>query len=90
MPRQKPVGSGRKAGTPNKRTKTIEEKLATLGCDPIAAMARLAMDENEPSGLRFAALKELAQYVAPKRKAVEISSAENQTVLVISPEDARL
>ena len=47
--------------------------------------------ENEPSGLRFAALKELAQYVAPKRKAVEVvGSAENQIMLVISPEDARL
>ena len=90
MLRQKPVGSGRKAGTPNKRTKTVEEKLATLGCDPIAAMARLAMDDNEPSGLRFAALKELAQYVAPKRKAVEVSSAENQIMIVIDPVDAML
>jgi hypothetical protein len=90
MPRQKPVGSGRKTGTPNRRTKTIEDKLAALGCDPIEAMARLAMDDNEPSTLRFAALKELAQYVAPKRKAVEVSSAENQPVIVISREDAML
>ena len=90
MTRQKPVGSGRKAGTPNKRTKTIEEKLETLGCDPIVAMARLAMDESEPSGLRFAALKELAQYVAPKRKAIEVSSAENQMVIMLHPADAML
>ncbi|MGE3992929.1 hypothetical protein [Pseudorhodoplanes sp.] len=87
---QKPLGSGRKAGTPNKRTKTIEEKLEAMGCDPIEAMARLAMDENESSTLRFAALKELAQYVAPKRKAVEVSSAQEPFVIVISPEDAML
>ncbi len=90
MTRQKPVGSGRKAGTPNKRTRTIEAKLAALGCDPIEAMARLAMDENESSALRFAALKELAQYVAPKRKAVEVSSAQEPFVVVINPEDAML
>ncbi|MGE3992933.1 hypothetical protein [Pseudorhodoplanes sp.] len=87
---QKPPGSGRKAGTPNKRTKSIEEKLEAMGCDPIEAMARLAMDENESSTLRFAALKELAQYVAPKRKAVEVSSAQEPFVIVISPEDATL
>ena len=53
-------------------------------------MARLAMDENESSALRFAALKELAQYVAPKRKAVEVSSAQEPFVVVINPEDAML
>ncbi len=53
-------------------------------------MARLAMDESEPSTLRFAALKELAQYAAPKRKAIEVSSAENQAVIVISREEAML
>ncbi len=52
---------------------------AALGCDPIEAMAQLAMDENEPSALRLAALKELAQYVAPKRKAVEISWSTNRS-----------
>lgn len=90
MPRQKPVGSGRKAGTPNKRTATIEGKLAALGLDPILAMAQLAMDANEPSSLRFAALKELAQYVAPKRKAVEISSGQNQVAILLDRADAML
>ncbi len=50
-----------------------------LGCDPIEAMARLAMDENEPSPLRFAVLERVgAIYLAPKRKAIEVSSVENQ------------
>jgi hypothetical protein len=52
MPR--PKTGGRQAGTPNKRTATIEEKLAALDCDPIEAMARLATNENEPMTLRFA------------------------------------
>ncbi len=88
--RQKPIGSGRKAGTPNKRTASIEEKLAAIGCDPIQAMARLAMDESEPSALRFAALKELAAYIAPKRKAIEFNSGQNQVVLLIDHADAML
>ncbi len=90
MGRQKPVGSGRKAGTPNKRTKTIEEKLEALGCDPIEAMARLAMDQGEPATLRFVALKELAQYVAPKRKAVEVTSDQGEFVLRFLPADMKL
>ena len=39
---------GRQPGTPNKRTGEIEEKLKRLNCDPIAGMARLAMDETAP------------------------------------------
>jgi hypothetical protein len=90
MPRQKPIGSGRKAGAPNKRTKTIEEKPEALDCDPIEAMARLAMDESEPSALRFAALKELAQYVAPKRKAIEVTNGQSEIVVMMYEADARL
>ncbi|WP_424361407.1 hypothetical protein [Methylocystis parvus] len=90
MLRQKPPGSGRKVGTPNKRTRSIEEKLEVLGCDPIEAMARLAMDESEPSALRFAALKELAQYVAPKRKSIEVQSNESPPFVIISRQDAML
>jgi hypothetical protein len=83
MPRQKT--GGRTAGTPNKRTLAIEEKLAALGCDPIQGMARLALDESEPSALRFAAMKELAQYVAPKRKAMEISGLEEAPAPMAAP-----
>jgi len=62
---------GRHKGTPNKQTKAVAERLEALGCDPLEGMARIAMDEKQPIGLRAQMYKELAQYVAPNRKALE-------------------
>jgi hypothetical protein len=44
-----------------------------LHCDPITGMALIAMDEKNPMELRGRMFAELAQYVAPKRKALEHS-----------------
>ena len=68
----RPKTGDRRAGTPNKRTKTVEDKLAALGCDPIEGMAKIVMDPTTDIGLRAQMLKELAQYVAPKRKSIEV------------------
>ena len=68
--------SGRKKGVPNKRTQTIIEQLEGLDCNPIEGMARIAkraMDEGEFM-LAGSMYKELAQYVAPKRKSIEMNS----------------
>lgn len=75
---------GRKKGTPNKRTQAVQELLESMDCDPIAGMARIAaMAETDAQAagepkdrlphmnLVKDCYKELAQYVAPKRKAVE-------------------
>src|SRR5262245_25049478 len=70
---------GRVKGTPNKRTQDLTERLAELGCDPVEGMARLAMDPNSSPDLKGRMYAELAQYVYPKRRAVE------QTV--IDPKD---
>jgi hypothetical protein len=67
-------------GTPNRRTSTVEEKLAALGCDPIEGMAKIAMDPSTDVPLRVQILKELAQYVAPKRKAIEMSGSGGMTL----------
>ncbi|RZI71315.1 MAG: hypothetical protein EOP13_18385 [Pseudomonas sp.] len=55
------------------------DRLAELGCDPIEGMAMPALDPSNPPKLRGRMFSELAQYVAPKRKAVEYS-AEPGTV----------
>ncbi len=65
---------GRQKGTPNKATADIAARLEALGCDPIAGMARLALDEANSPELRGKMFSELAQYVAPKRKAIEHSA----------------
>lgn len=74
MARSSTSGQGRPRGSPNKRTLDVIEKLARLKCDPIAGMAKLAMDKNNPADLRGRMFSELAQYVAPKRKALEHSA----------------
>lgn len=79
MPR--PKTGGRKAGTPNKRTATVEEKLAALGCDPIEGMAKIAMDPATDVAVRVQVLKELAQYVTPKRKSIELSDGGGRVTL---------
>lgn len=62
---------GRTKGTPNKLTSDARSRLEALGCDPIEGMAVIAMDANNPMDLRGRMFAELAQYVYPKRKAVE-------------------
>jgi hypothetical protein len=64
---------GRQRGTPNKRTLEVAERLAALRCDPITGMARIAMNRKNPVELRARMFAELAQYIAPKRKALEHS-----------------
>lgn len=75
---------GRIKGTPNRKTADIQELLESLDCSPIEGMARIANDENVDISIRFSAYRELAQYVAPKRKAMELSASFN----VLSHEEA--
>ena len=64
---------GRKRGTPNKKTVAVQEQMEQLGFDPIESMIEICnqamTDKNYALAGQIA--KELAQYVYPKRKAVE-------------------
>jgi hypothetical protein len=60
----------------------VAEKLAALDCDPIEGMAQIAMDTANPPQLRARMYAELAAYVAPKRKAVEHSAADDGPLVV--------
>jgi hypothetical protein len=73
MPVTRTSGQGRPKGVLNKRTRDVIDKLAALDCDPIEGMALIAMDERNSIEVRARMFVELAQYVAPKRKAVEHS-----------------
>jgi hypothetical protein len=70
---------GRPKGSPNKQTLAVQDRLAALGCDPIEGMARIAMDETADLALRAQMYKELAHYVAPKRKAIEVQADAGPT-----------
>ena len=73
---------GRQKGTPNKQTVEVQQRLTELDCDPIEGMARIAMDASNPPELRGRMFAELASYVAPKRKAVELSGADGAPISV--------
>jgi hypothetical protein len=64
---------GRQKGSGNKINMAVAQRLAELGCDPIEGLARMAMDKDTPRELKFRCNAELAQYVQPKRRAVEVS-----------------
>ena|SRR3989442_1928650 len=65
---------GRQKGTPNKRTQDARELLEGLGCEPLAGMARIAMDEEQDIELRARMYAELAPYLYPRRKSIEVQA----------------
>lgn len=87
------AGSGRKKGSINRRTRdkqeAIEATLERLGVNPFVALALLACGDKValgvkqvPLSLRFDAARELAGYLAPKRKAIEVSGPAGGPVQV--------
>jgi hypothetical protein len=68
-------GAGRKVNSVNKSKKALLDKINEIfpGYHPVIAMAEIANseDSNIDINLKFQAHKEIAQYVEPKRKAIE-------------------
>jgi hypothetical protein len=67
---------GRKLGTPNKNSQALSERLENLCCDPLEGLAKIALDPATKPELKFRCFAELAQYVYPKRKAVDLALNE--------------
>ena len=63
--------------------------MVALNCDPFAGMVKLAQDESLDPSLRGRMYAELAQYIMPKRKSVEME-AKVETVEVKGPDFAAL
>jgi hypothetical protein len=78
---------GRQRGAP-KRTLDVIERLAALRCDPITGMARIALNKKNSVELRARMFAELAQFVAPKRKALEHSTEPGMIEALLSRIDA--
>lgn len=77
-------------GTPNKKTQSLIEKCEAKGIDLFDTFLEIIQNEEAEPGLRFSALKEAAQYVYPKRKALEHSGKLDAGVLEQAEELARL
>ena len=86
----RPEGSGRKAGTPNKSTLAIREKLEVYGIDIVAQLSEIL--PQLPIEKRAGVLLELMDFVYPKRKSVEIKDpdpnydpSQEKTVITFVP-----
>lgn len=68
---------GRIKGTPNKRNESFQDHLRTYckrkGVDPHYFMVDMLADPETELMLQFQAAKELAQYLEPKLRAMEVS-----------------
>ena len=83
---KKTPGSGRKPGTPNKKTQTLMEICDQEGLDPFRALLKLAKTA-EKEEIALGALKELCQYLYPKRKALEIANSDDAPAFKVVIED---
>lgn len=81
--RTKPAGSGRKAGTRNKATKTLEARIKGSGFEPIEAMCRIGKQAEQDGdlGLAVQCAKELAGYIHSKKRSVEIKQGREEPVI---------
>lgn len=85
---------GRKKGTPNKDKQELLDIINSTGCKhPLIGLAEIAKQSHEDGELDRAkdCYKELAQYVAAKRKAVEhsgeVETNHDPLVVVLAGED---
>lgn len=85
---QKKTG-GRPKGVPNKMTLDLIAICEAKGINPFEALLEMAMT-SEDEGIRMQALKEVCQYVLPKRKAVEHTGVVNLELSKKAEEFAQL
>jgi hypothetical protein len=84
---------GRKAGTPNKASELARNRLIELDCDPIEQLVIIAREAQARDDLQLAGAmyKELAQYIAPKLKSIELTESgeapEPLTIIFTRAED---
>lgn len=64
---------GRKKGTPNKKTKNLAELIEEnyAGFDPIIELIKLSKSDKASIDLKVSILKDVTQYIYPRRKSIE-------------------
>lgn len=85
--------AGTRKGVPNKRSLDAAEviRAAFPKWDPLIQLAQMAQDESLPANERRACASEVAQYMHPKRKAVEVTGAGGGPIAwTLAGADARL
>lgn len=82
------IGAGRPKGAKGRKSRTLEERMAGMGVDPLEQLVEIAVEARSQGDLHLAvsAFKELARYVYPMRKAVddrEARGASEPTIIKI-------
>lgn len=82
------IGAGRPKGAKGRKSRTLEERMARMGVDPLEQLVEIAVEARGQGDLHLAvsAFKELARYVYPMRKAVddrELVGASEPTIIKI-------
>jgi len=65
----------RPKGSLNRKTQEVADILAKLNCEPLEGMAKIATNPKYSPELRGKMYAELAQYIYPKRKAIEVAGS---------------
>jgi hypothetical protein len=68
---------GRQKGTPNRSTLVLRQKLAELGCDPVAELVTIARDPKTNIGQRVDIYSSFLRYTHPLPKPVGSSDDDN-------------
>jgi hypothetical protein len=75
-----PKTGGRRKGTPNKSTLSVEEKLNSIGCDPIVELAKIGMNPKFAPEVRGRILYGLAEFIHSKRKPADAATPERPEI----------
>lgn len=75
-------GTGRKKGTPNKRSVLASDIFKKLKYDPLDSLIKLAKSKKLPKDLQIRVDQELCGYLWPKRKAIEITGQDGGPISV--------
>lgn len=76
---------GRTSGTLNKKSQAVGELIAQRypNYHPVLALAEIATDPTNEVAIRLQANKEVAKYVCPQLKSIEIKEHQEETRVVV-------
>lgn len=74
-------GSGRKPGSPNRKTAEVQRKVEDTGITPLQFMIEVMRDEGREPRERLNAAISAAPYVHPKLSSIEHSGANGADLL---------
>jgi hypothetical protein len=84
-------GSGRPRGSRNRDTTFVQERLQELQCEPLEVLVaiangdsnRLGTTETIGASLRLKAATELASFIFPKRRSIEATVEQGNSLLEV-------